>query len=88
MCMSPSAPAPPPPPHMPAMPPPPPPPPAPPAPPPPPVSAGQKVATIQSRATTQGAKGRARGAAAFGAPSRRVGTITGQATGLNVPTGK
>jgi len=89
MCMAPSAPPPPPPPPpMPAPPPPPPPPPAPPAPPPPPVSAGQKVATIQSKATTQSAKGRSRGAAAFGAPTRRVGTITGQATGLNVPGSK
>lgn len=64
----------------------PPPPPPPPAPPPPPVSAGQKVATIQSKATTKSAKERTAGAASFKAPRPRVGTITGQTTGLNVPT--
>ena len=87
MCMSPSAPAPPPPPPMPAMPPPPPPPPAPPAPPPAPVSAGQKVATIQTRATTKGMAGKAKGASSFARPGMKLGTITGKSTGLNVPTG-
>ena len=71
---------------MPQMPAPPAPPPPPPAPPPAPVSAGQKVATIQSKATTKSAKERTRGAAAFSAPKPKVGTITGQTTGLNVPT--
>lgn len=65
------------------------PPPPPPAPLPAPVqleSAGQKVATIQSRAATKSAKERTRGASQFSAPSRRVmQTIQGQPTGLNVP---
>lgn len=68
---------------MPAMPAPPPP---PPAPPPPPVSAGQKVATIQSKASTKDIKSRSRGAAAFSAPTPKLQTIQGQATGLNVPS--
>lgn len=62
------------------------PPPPPPAPPPAPVSAGQKVATIQSKTATKSLRGRTAGASAFGAPTPRVGTIRGQATGLNVPT--
>ena len=86
MCFGGSPPAPPPPPPMPQMPAPPPPPPAPP--PPPPVSAGQKVATIQSKATTKSAKDKAKGASAFKAPKPKVGTISGQTTGLNVPTPK
>ena len=85
MCFGGSPPAPPPPPPMPQMPAPPPPPPAPPAPPPAPVSAGQKVASIQSQATTKGAKQASKGAAAFKAPKPMIGTITGQTTGLNVP---
>jgi hypothetical protein len=83
MCLA-SRPAPPPP--MPQMPPPPP---APPMPPPSPVQvegAGQRVATIQSKASTRSAKDRSRGAASFSAPGRRVmQTIQGQTTGLNVP---
>ena len=86
MCFGGSPPAPPPPPPMPQMPAPPPPPPAPPAPPPAPVSAGQKVATIQSKATTKAAKDKTKGAGAFKAPRPMVGTISGQTTGLNVPT--
>ena len=70
------------------MPAPPPPPPAPPAPPPAPVSAGQKVATIQSKTATKAMRGRTAGTSAFGAPTPRVGTIQGQTTGLNVPTAK
>lgn len=68
---------------MPAMPAPPPP---PPPPPPAPVSAGQKVATIQSKATTKDAASRTKGAAQFRAPSLKLGTIEGQTTGLNVPS--
>ena len=72
---------------MPPMPAPPPPPPPPPAPPPAPVSAGQKVATIQSKAAApKGAMDKTKGTAAFAAPTRRIQTIQGQTTGLNVPT--
>lgn len=70
---------------MPAMPAPPPPPPPPPAPPPAPVSAGQKVATIQSKASTKGAMDKTKGTAAFAAPTPKIQTIQGQTTGLNVP---
>lgn len=73
---------------MPPMPAPPPPPPAPPAPPPAPVSAGEKVATIKSKAATQGVEGKGKGAKAFAAPTPKVGTITGLASGLNVPSSK
>lgn len=88
MCFAPKPPpmpAPPPPPPMPELPPPPPP---PPAPPPAPVSAGEKVATIKSKAATRGVEGKAKGAQAFAAPKPKVGTITGMATGLNVPGSK
>ena len=87
MCLA-SRPAPPPPPPAPPpMPPMPTPPPAPPAPPPAPVSAGQKVATIQSRASTKSAMRRTRGASFFSAPGRKVTPISGTTTGLNVPMG-
>ena len=81
MCLAPS------PPPAPAMPAPPPPPPAPPAPPPAPVSAGEKVGTIKTAASMRGARQRAAGAAGFRAPSPTptLGTISGQATGLNIP---
>ena len=88
MCLAPSMPAPPPPPPAPPMPEPPPPPPAPPAPPPAPVSAGEKVATIKSKAATRGVDGKAQGAKAFARPAPKVGTITGMASGLNVPGSK
>lgn len=68
------------------------PPPAPPAPPPPPpapVSAGEKVGTIKTAASMRGARGRAAGASGFTAPratpTPTLGTISGQATGLNIP---
>lgn len=70
------------------MPAPPPPPPPAPAPPPPPVSAGEKVATIKSKAATRGVEGKGKGAKAFAAPMPKVGTITGMASGLNVPGSK
>jgi hypothetical protein len=71
------------------MPAPPPPPPAPPAPPPAPVSAGEKVGTIKTAASMRGARSKAPGAAGFTAPratpTPTLGTISGQATGLNIP---
>ena len=69
------------PPAMPAMPAP------PPAPPPPPVSAGEKVGTIKTAASMKSARQRTAGAAGFKAPSPvpALGTISGQATGLNIP---
>lgn len=82
MCLAPRpAPAPPPPPPAPA------PPPAPPPPPPAPVSAGEKVGTIKTAASMKSARRRATGAAGFAAPSPTptLGTISGQATGLNIP---
>ena len=66
----------------------PPPPPAPPPPPPAPVSAGEKVGTIKTAATMKSARSRAAGAAGYVAPTAQVpglGTISGQATGLNIP---
>ena len=69
--------------------PPPPPPPPPPAPPPAPVSAGEKVGTIKTAASMKSARSRATGAAGFAAPKASptptLGTISGQATGLNIP---
>ena len=83
MCLAPS------PPPAPPMPPAPSPPPAPPAPPPAPVSAGEKVGTIKTAASMRGARQRAAGAAGFTAPKASptpgIGTISGQATGLNIP---
>ncbi len=81
MCLAPSAP------QAPSMPAPPPPPPAPPAPPPAPVSAGEKVGTIKTAASMRGARQKATGAASFRAPTPTptMGTISGQATGLNPP---
>ena len=77
---------------MPQLPPPPPPPPAPPAPPAPPpepvsVSAGEKVGTIKTAASMRSARQRSAGASSFRAPSPTpaLGTISGQATGLNIP---
>jgi len=60
-------------------------PPAPVQPPPPPVSAGQKMATISSKTAATKAAPRSKGASAFRAPSPRMSTIKGQATGLNLP---
>lgn len=83
MCLAPS------PPPAPSMPAPPPPPPAPPAPPPAPVSAGEKVGTIKTAASMRGARSKAAGASGFTAPratpTPTLGTISGQATGLNIP---
>jgi hypothetical protein len=59
------------------------PPPPPPAPLPGPVSAGEKVGTIKTAASMRGARARAAGTAGFKAPT--LGTVSGQATGLNVP---
>jgi len=67
----------------------PPPPPAPPAPPPPPTSAGEKVGTIKTAASVRGVRQKAAGAKSMMAPtatpSGPLGTISGQATGLNIP---
>lgn len=70
--------------HPPAVPTPPPP---PPAPLPSPVSAGEKVGTIQTAASMLSARKRAGGAGSLRAPSPvpNLGTISGQATGLNIP---
>lgn len=80
MCLAPSAP------QAPAMPAPPPPPPAPPAPPPAPVSAGEKVGTIKTAASMKSPRQKAAGASSFRAPTPSLGTITGQATGINLPS--
>lgn len=60
-----------------------------PSPPPAPVSAGEKVGTIKTAASMRGARQRAAGAAGFTAPKASptpgIGTISGQATGLNIP---
>lgn len=87
MCFGGPPPAPPPPPPAPQLPPPPPPPPAPPAPPPSPVSAGEKVGTIKTAASMRSARQKAAGAQSFRAPTPTpsLGTISGQATGLNIP---
>lgn len=79
MCLAPSAP--PAPPAPPALPPPP----APP--PPPPTTVGERVGTIQTAGSVRSARQRAMGAASFRAPSATptLGTISGQATGLNIP---
>lgn len=63
------------------------PPPAPPAPPPAPVSAGEKVGTIKTAASMKSARQKSAGAASFRAPTPapNLGTISGQATGLNIP---
>jgi hypothetical protein len=83
MCLAPSAP------QAPSMPAPPPPPPAPPAPPPAPVSAGEKVGTIKTAASLRNVRQRAGGTSGFVAPrptpTPTMGTISGQATGLNPP---
>jgi len=86
MCMAPSPPPPPPAPIVYKAPKAPEPPPPPPAPPPPPVSAGQKMATIQSKAAVKQPAGAAKGAAAFKTAKPKLSTITGQTTGLNVPS--
>jgi hypothetical protein len=87
MCFGGPPPAPPPPPPAPQLPPPPPPPPAPPAPPPSPVSAGEKVGTIKTAASMRSARQKSAGAKSFRAPTPTpsLGTISGQATGLNIP---
>jgi hypothetical protein len=88
MCLAPKRPkveAPPPAPPAPPPPPPPPPPAPPPAPLPPPESAGQKVATIKRSASVRGPQDDGKGAAAMRRPRAPIPTITGQATGINVP---
>ena len=53
--------------------------------PPPPESAGQKVATIKRSASVRGPQDDGKGAAAMRRPRAPIPTITGQATGINVP---